>query len=75
MPVGHNILSELKKVRVSQRTISRSVRDLIADFKAAKIVIPSYQRTFVWDFSKQCRFIESIFMDIPIPPLFFLELH
>jgi uncharacterized protein with ParB-like and HNH nuclease domain len=45
----------------------------MTDFQSAKIVIPVYQRTFVWDISKQCRFIESVFMDIPIPPLFFLE--
>lgn len=73
MPVGQNFVSQLKKVRVSKKTITRSIRDLMMDFQATKIVIPSYQRTFVWDLSKQCRFIESVFMDIPIPPLFFLE--
>jgi hypothetical protein len=73
MPVGQNFLSQLKKVRVNKKTITRSIRDLMTDFQSAKIVIPAYQRTFVWDISKQCRFIESVFMDIPIPPLFFLE--
>ena len=73
MAVGQNFLSQLKKVRVNKKTITRSIRDLMTDFQSAKIVIPAYQRTFVWDTSKQCRFIESIFMDIPIPPLFFLE--
>ncbi|MGB3205780.1 MAG: DUF262 domain-containing protein [Crinalium sp.] len=73
MPVGQNFLSQLKKVRVNKKTITRSIRDLMTDFQSTKIVIPAYQRTFVWDISKQCRFIESVFMDIPIPPLFFLE--
>ncbi|MEH2411240.1 DUF262 domain-containing protein [Nostoc sp.] len=73
MPVGNDFLAQLKKVRVVKSTITRTVRDLMADFQNAKIVIPDYQRTFVWDSPKQCRFIESIFMDIPIPPLFFLE--
>ncbi|MEH2372797.1 DUF262 domain-containing protein [Nostoc sp.] len=73
MPVGNDFLTQLKKVRVVKSTITRTVRDLMADFQNAKILIPRYQRTFVWDSPKQCRFIESIFMDIPIPPLFFLE--
>ncbi|MBF2056949.1 MAG: DUF262 domain-containing protein [Cyanobacterium sp. T60_A2020_053] len=73
MAVGQNFLAQLKQVRVNKKTITRSIRDLMTDFQSAKIVIPPYQRTFVWDFSKQCRFVESIFMDIPIPPLFFLE--
>lgn len=73
MAVGQNFLSQLKKVRVNKKTITRSIRDLMTDFQSAKIVIPAYQRTFVWDIYKQCRFIESVFMDIPIPPLFFLE--
>ena len=46
---------------------------MIADFQSAKITIPDYQRTFVWAEDKQRRFIESIFMDMPIPPLFLLE--
>ncbi|MEH1869754.1 MAG: DUF262 domain-containing protein [Nostoc sp.] len=73
MPVGQNFLTQLKKVRVVKKTITRTVRDLITDFQSTKIVIPPYQRTFVWDSAKQYRFIESIFMDIPIPPLFLLE--
>lgn len=73
MPVGDNFLTQLKKVRVVKNTITRTVRDLMADFQSTKIVIPDYQRTFVWDSAKQYRFIESIFMDIPIPPLFLLE--
>jgi uncharacterized protein with ParB-like and HNH nuclease domain len=73
MPIGQNFLEQLRKVRVNKRIITRSIRDLISDYQNKKIVIPDYQRTFVWDEDKQCRFIESVFMDIPIPPLFFLS--
>ncbi|MBN3899136.1 MAG: DUF262 domain-containing protein [Nostoc sp. NOS(2021)] len=73
MPVEQDILIRLKKVRVVKNTITRTVRDLINDCDNKKIGIPTYQRTFVWDSAKQYRFIESIFMDIPIPPLFLLE--
>ena len=73
MAVGNNFSDQLRKVRVNKKIITRSIRDLVADFQSAKIVIPRYQRTFVWDLEKQYRFIESVFMDIPVPPLFFLE--
>ncbi|QUS60605.1 DUF262 domain-containing protein [Synechocystis sp. PCC 7339] len=73
MPVGQDFVEQLRKVRVSKKVITRKIGDVISDFQSAKIIIPTYQRSFVWPIDKQNRFIESIFMDIPIPPLFFLE--
>jgi hypothetical protein len=36
----------------------------------AEIFIPDYQREFIWLPKQQSRFIESLFMNLPIPPLF-----
>lgn len=36
----------------------------------ASIFIPSYQRQFVWKSVMKSRFIESLFLGVPIPPLF-----
>ena len=33
-------------------------------------VIPKYQREFTWELSRQCKFIESVLMGLPIPFLF-----
>ena len=38
------------------------------------LVVPKYQRDFVWPLEMQSRFIESIFMGVPIQPLFAFEL-
>ena len=73
MAIGNDFLTNLRKVQVVKRPYNKSIRDLIGDFKSAKIIIPSYQRTFVWDTDKQCRFVESIFLQIPVPPIFLLE--
>ena len=73
MAIGNDFVESLQKARVLQKSITRSVKDLIIDFQSEKIVVPSYQRTFVWDIPKQCRFIESVFMDVPIPSIFLLE--
>jgi len=34
---------------------------------------PEYQRRLVWDVDKKSRFIESLLMNIPVPPIFLYE--
>jgi hypothetical protein len=34
---------------------------------------PEYQRRQVWDKAKQSRFIESLLMNLPVPPIFLFE--
>src|SRR5260370_10118894 len=34
---------------------------------------PEYQRRLVWDAGKKSRFIESLLMNIPVPPVFLYE--
>jgi hypothetical protein len=34
---------------------------------------PEYQRRLVWDRTKKSRFIESLLMNVPIPPVFIFE--
>jgi hypothetical protein len=36
----------------------------------ATLYIPHYQRQFVWKPNEQSRFIESVFLGVPIPPIF-----
>lgn len=73
MPVDTEFLTQLSKTRVVQDTKTKSVKELIIDFQNERIQVPPYQRTFVWDNEKQCRFIESLFMNIPVPPIFLLS--
>jgi hypothetical protein len=75
MPVGNEFLTQLSKTKVIQETKPISVKDLIIEFQNERIHVPPYQRSFVWDNEKQCRFIESLFMNIPIPPIFLLSKH
>lgn len=46
----------------------RQLVDLVSE--AAIDIAPEYQRQFVWDDKNQSRFIESIFLGIPIPSLY-----
>lgn len=40
---------------------------------AAEIFIPDYQREFIWLPKQQSRFVESLFMNLPITPLYMGE--
>ncbi|MCP4344371.1 MAG: DUF262 domain-containing protein [Desulfobacterales bacterium] len=41
--------------------------------KQTEIFIPFYQRRFVWDEKRQSKFIESLLLGLPVPPMFFAE--
>jgi uncharacterized protein with ParB-like and HNH nuclease domain len=73
MTVNSNFLENLKKLEVVQRPKCRKVKYLISEFGSGTIRIPEYQRSFVWDIPKQCRFIESIFLKVPVPAIFLME--
>jgi len=36
-------------------------------------ITPEYQKAFRWDKSKQSKFIESILLGVPVPPIFVAE--
>ena len=73
MSVSNDFLAKLREIQVIKNSMSRTIKDLLNEFQSAKIRIPDYQRSFVWETDKQRRFIESIFLQVPIPPIFLLE--
>lgn len=54
--------------------VSKFKRD-IEGSKNKEIFIPFYQRKFVWDEERQSKFIESLIIGMPIPPLYFAEVE
>ncbi len=44
------------------------------DDSISGLYVPTYQRNFIWQETMQSKFIESIFMGVPIQPLFAFEL-
>lgn len=47
----------------------------IEENKSTEIYIPFYQRKFVWEDKRQSKFIESILIGLPIPPMYFAEVE
>ena len=48
----------------------RTIYDL---YKSKKIIIPEFQRKFVWNNIKQSRLIESFLLGLPIPAIYFYK--
>lgn len=51
-----------------------SFGEIISMYERGEIVIrPAFQRSFRWDITRRTRFIESLLLGIPIPPIFVAE--
>lgn len=62
----------IKKVRTRSQDISFG--ELLNMYKDGDLIIrPVYQRLFRWDEGKQSRFIESLALEMPVPPIFVIE--
>ncbi|RYD58936.1 MAG: DUF262 domain-containing protein [Sphingobacteriales bacterium] len=67
------LLKELSQERKNIKTdgYSMSIGELINLYKDDELELdPAYQRLFRWDDEQKSKFIESILLGIPIPPIF-----
>src|SRR5688572_3132804 len=48
---------------------TRKVRELIEDYRAGRILIPEFQRDYVWKKSKAPKLVDSLYRGFPISSL------
>lgn len=59
---------------LSTDRLDMSFGEILSMYEREEIVIdPDFQRLFRWDIEQQTRFMESILLGIPIPPIFVAE--
>lgn len=67
-----HIPPEYRKLEVEEKKLS--IKELWDLFIDGRMILESgFQRHYVWDKAKASRFIESILLDIPIPPIYLAE--
>lgn len=72
--VQGGIDSKIKEIKVTSLDISfNEIADMYVEGEIT--INPNYQRTFRWDIEKQSRFIESLLLEMPIPPIYVIELE
>lgn len=59
-----------KSVSYRYDTKEYPIEVLLQKYEKKDIEIPVYQRQLVWEAREKSRFIESLFLGVPIPPLF-----
>src|SRR5579872_4610259 len=66
--------NQIKKVQTT--SLDLSFNELMDMYEQGELTIdPEYQRAFRWSEGKESRFIESLVLGMPIPPLFVIELE
>lgn len=63
----------LEKTKIVKQTWS--ILEIYQKIKSTKLILsPDYQRNSIWKIDKQTAFIESLFMDILVPPIYVVEI-
>ncbi|MGA3309127.1 MAG: DUF262 domain-containing protein [Xanthobacteraceae bacterium] len=71
-----SLQTEIDKARVQVRTdeYGMSIGEIVRMYEQKELIInPSFQRLFRWEDHQKSKFIESILLGIPIPPIFVFE--
>lgn len=69
----NSVDEKIDKVRT--RSLDLSFNELMDMYQSKELKInPEYQRMFRWDSVKQSQFIESLILELPVPPIFVIEL-
>ena len=75
----------MAQVETGQRSIAYDMKEFTIELYVSKylkdiekddneLYVPDYQREFVWDDKHQSRFIESLFLGLPVPFMFSAEI-
>lgn len=61
-------------IQIRTKSLDVSFNELYDMYKDGELIIsPDYQRLFRWEVEKQSRFIESLILEMPVPPIFVIE--
>ena len=67
---------EAKIERIRTRSLDLSFNELLDMYENKELIIqPEYQRLFRWSEGQQSRFIESLILEMPVPPIYVIELE
>jgi len=75
-PTGVDLIKAMdeKNRAVRTRSLDVSFNELFDMYNEKELIIsPEYQRLFRWSEDKQSRFIESLLLELPVPPIFVVE--
>ncbi len=66
--------SKIDRYQINTFTQDRAIETLLKWYKNKKLILPEFQRDFVWTYANSCRLIESILLNLPIPNIFLFKI-
>ena len=60
----------IREYAVTSYGIDYDVEGYVRRLQSGDIVIPEYQRKYIWDQRRASRFVESLLLDLPVPGIF-----
>ena len=60
----------IKEYTVTSYGIDYDIQGYVRRLQSGDIVIPEYQRKYIWDQRRASRFVESLLLDLPVPGIF-----
>lgn len=66
---------KLNRYEITTYVTQRSVESLIKWVDKRKIIIPDFQRDYVWPISSASKLIDSVLLNLPIPNIFLYKLY
>ena len=76
MAEGMTLLDAISKAlpRASTQALDISFNELLDMYKNKELnITPDFQRLFQWSPGQRSRFIESLLLEMPVPPIFMIE--
>jgi hypothetical protein len=73
-----NLIENVDKqiIKIRTKSLDVSFNELYDMYENGELIItPDYQRLFRWGEEKQSRFIESLILEMPVPPIFVIEVE
>lgn len=68
-PISGDLQKQIQRSSVSQKFLMYSISQLLDQYNDGRLILPPFQRGLVWTIEQQSQFIESLFLNIPIPPI------
>lgn len=65
--------SLLSKFVITSYPIDKTLREYRADWGNGKLIIPEFQREYVWDKKRASKLIETFLLGLPVPQVFLYE--
>lgn len=66
--------SKIERYQINTFTQDRAIETLLKWYDNKKLILPEFQRDYVWTYQNSCRLIESILLNLPIPNIFLFKI-